>query len=99
MIKHVKDLDRTDFTIKFANDLFFGQSEVLCRKDVPLMRMGCKIDEVDIFITGGEEYPEEGKDPYTLIVQDHKFKDCYTYGNWKTLVEFEKWFEKPVRLY
>lgn len=98
MIPHVLDLKKEDFEIKIGDDLFFGRTSVLCRKNVPLMRMGCRLDEVDIFVAGGEE-TEDGKEPFMMIVQDHMYQDCYTYGSWATLEDFNSWFENPVKLY
>lgn len=101
-LNHVEDLKKEDFTIEVILQIF-GPSPCLCRKGVPLMRMGCELDEIDIFIIGGETEDlgdgEKYTEPYTLVVQDHMFEDCYTYGQWETLDDFHKWFENPINLY
>lgn len=99
-IPHVEDLKKEDFTIEMIDQGIFGKSPCLCRKGIPLLRMGCSLDEVDIYITGGDPIPgTRKKEPYLLIVEDHMYHDCYTCGAWKTLEEFHQWFENPVILY
>lgn len=97
-VKFVRKFDKTDFTLKPFLEEFGGINLFLCRKDVPLIRMGCDLDEIDIYLLGGEIEDGE-KEPYIFAVRDHVFGDYYTYGSWETIEEFDAWFENPVSLY